>query len=102
MTPRVLIVLVNFKGHQDTVECLETVLKSDYPNFKIAVVDNSEDGLSINHITDWATGKVTAESKYPDLVYPLVSKPVPISLAADSQCDFSAPVTILSTKNRGF
>jgi GT2 family glycosyltransferase len=102
--PRVLIVLVNFKGHLDTVECLETVLKSDYPDFKVAIVDNSENNISIDYLAAWAQGKVTAASQYPDLVFPPVAKPIPISFFADGdpQCNFSAPITILSTKNRGF
>jgi GT2 family glycosyltransferase len=38
--PGVLITILNWNGLQDTLECLESVFKMDYPNFKVLVVDN--------------------------------------------------------------
>ena len=55
---KVYIILVNFNGHQDTIECLESVLKSDYGNFQIIVVDNSTDAESMKAILNWAKGAV--------------------------------------------
>jgi len=43
--PHVCILILNFNGKQDTLECLESVRKIDYPNFNAIVVDNaSTDG----------------------------------------------------------
>jgi len=43
--PRVAIVILNWNGKDDTLECLESVRHVDYPNFEIIVVDNgSSDG----------------------------------------------------------
>ena len=43
--PKVVIVILNWNGINDTIECIESVLKIDYPNFDIVVVDNgSSDG----------------------------------------------------------
>lgn len=43
--PRVAIILLNWNGYQDTVECLESLRGLDYPNAHIVLVDNaSTDG----------------------------------------------------------
>ena len=42
MTEKAYVIVVNYRGTQDTIECLESLLKSDYPYFQIIVVDNSE------------------------------------------------------------
>lgn len=43
--PLVWIVLLNYKGCQDTIECIESLEQITYPNYRIIVVDNdSKDG----------------------------------------------------------
>lgn len=43
--PKVAIVILNWNGKEETIECLESVSKIDYPLFEIVVVDNgSTDG----------------------------------------------------------
>jgi GT2 family glycosyltransferase len=37
--PRVAVVIVNAKGTKDLVQCLDSVKKTNYPNFQIIVVD---------------------------------------------------------------
>src|SRR3989338_5520706 len=45
MTRKISIIILNWNGLKDTLACLETVFKIDYPNFDVAVVDNaSSDG----------------------------------------------------------
>lgn len=39
--PRVIIQILHFKDINDTLECLDSVFKLDYPNFQILVIDNS-------------------------------------------------------------
>ena len=39
-TPQVYIIILNWNGLNDTLECLESVYKLDYSNFKVVVVDN--------------------------------------------------------------
>ena len=38
--PLVYIIILNWNGCRDTIECLESVFKLDYDNFKVIVVDN--------------------------------------------------------------
>jgi GT2 family glycosyltransferase len=43
--PKVSIVVLNWNGLENTLECIESLLKINYPNYEIIVVDNgSSDG----------------------------------------------------------
>ncbi len=43
--PKVFIIIVNWNGKEDTIECLESLKGVDYPNYRLIVVDNgSTDG----------------------------------------------------------
>ena len=47
--PKVFIIILNWNGMRDTLECLESVFKLDYENFEVAVVDNGsiDDSVTI-------------------------------------------------------
>lgn len=49
------IVLVNYKGWQDTIECVESILHSTIP-VRIVVVDNASQNESMVEICAWAQG----------------------------------------------
>jgi len=51
---RVAIILVNWNGWQDTVECLESLLLLNYPDFRIVVCDNGSGDESLQEIRNWA------------------------------------------------
>ena len=38
--PKVAIIILNWNGLKDTIECLESVFRIDYQNFEVIVVDN--------------------------------------------------------------
>jgi len=43
--PKVAINILNWNGWKDTIECLGSVFRIDYPNYQVIVVDNcSTDG----------------------------------------------------------
>ena len=42
--PKVSIIILNWNGLEDTIECLESLEKITYPNYKIIVVDNCSKG----------------------------------------------------------
>lgn len=47
MLPKITIVILNWNGKQDTLECLESVVKIDYDNYQIVVVDNGSTDDSV-------------------------------------------------------
>ena len=57
MIEKVYIILLNYNGWKDTIECLESLLKSDYKNNQILVVDNNSYDSSMRHIVEWAEGE---------------------------------------------
>lgn len=44
VNPKVSIVILNWNGVQDTIECLESLKKITYPNYEVIVVDNASSG----------------------------------------------------------
>ena len=45
MNPRVAIIILNYNGKIDTLECLESIFRISYSNFRVILVDNnSQDG----------------------------------------------------------
>ena len=43
--PKVTIIILNWNGKEDTIECLESLKHITYPNYEILLVDNgSTDG----------------------------------------------------------
>ncbi|MCX6075092.1 MAG: glycosyltransferase family 2 protein [Campylobacterales bacterium] len=57
LNKKVYIILLNYNGWKDTIECLESVLKNDYENYQIIVVDNDSPNNSMEYIKAWAEGK---------------------------------------------
>jgi len=79
--PKVYIIILNYNGWADTIECLESVLRNDYPNYQIIVVDNNSSDNSMEYIKAWAEGKLDVWIK-PDhplrhLSFPPVKKTIP-------------------------
>jgi glycosyltransferase involved in cell wall biosynthesis len=80
--PKVAIVILNWNGWKDTIECLESVFRNTYPNYQVIVVDNGSTDGSIEKIKAWADGKqevLTPEPTHPlyHLSHPPVKKPIP-------------------------
>ncbi len=61
---RVVILLVNWNGWRDTVECLESLLLLEYPNFRIVVCDNGSNDDSLHQIRSWANSHVERFAEY--------------------------------------
>jgi GT2 family glycosyltransferase len=57
LNKKVYIILLNYNGWKDTIECLESVLKNDYENYQVIVVDNDSPNNSMEYIINWAEGK---------------------------------------------
>lgn len=51
---RVAVILVNWNGWRDTLECLDSLLTLTWPDFRIMVCDNGSTDDSLSRITGWA------------------------------------------------
>jgi GT2 family glycosyltransferase len=65
--PRVFIVLLNWNSAADTLECLESVMRIDYPNYQVVVCDNASSDDSVARIRAWAHGLDRATASSTDL-----------------------------------
>lgn len=52
MIPKVSIIILNYNGWKDTIECLESLKKITYPNYEVLVVDNASKGNDIEILED--------------------------------------------------
>jgi len=106
----VAIIILNWNGWQDTIECLDSVLRLRGCKFRIVVCDNGSTNDSIEKISEWADGKILTPRHGPawlrvphlDPVCPVdrvIMKP-----SAQSKPDLdAAPITILEVgANLGF
>jgi hypothetical protein len=62
---RTIIVLVNWNGWRDTVECLESLLRLDDDDFAVVIVDNGSADGSLEAITGWAAAPAPARPVAP-------------------------------------
>jgi GT2 family glycosyltransferase len=109
--PRVSIIILNWNGWKDTIECLESLYQINYSNYDIIIVDNYSKDESIEKIKGYANGKIRIKSKFFD--YNSKNKPIKIieytkeeSLADELQYKdlISCPqlIIIKNRKNYGF
>ena len=110
--PKIYIIIVNFRGAQDTIACLESLFKLLYTNYHIILVDNNSLDNSVDIIQSWAVGSITAgvdNQSLSFLVKPSIKKPIQYQIfdeddhmllkGRQSCCD----LTIIKAKsNRGF
>lgn len=63
-TPRVSIVILNWNGWKDTIECLESLYRIQYPNYDVIVIDNGSMDGSVESILKYAEGDLAVDSKF--------------------------------------
>jgi len=62
--PKVNIILLNYNGWEDTIECLESLQKIEYSNYKLIVVDNDSKDDSLIKIKEWCKGNFKIDTNY--------------------------------------
>jgi GT2 family glycosyltransferase len=72
--PKVAVIVLNWNGWRDTIECLESLQRITYPDYQIIVVDNGSTDGSVEKIKAWARGEISVESKF--FEYNPTSKPL--------------------------
>jgi len=80
--PKVAIIILNWNGWKDTIECLESVYRNTYPNYQVVVIDNGSTDGSMEKIKAWADGKQEVLTPEPShalyhLSHPPIEKPIP-------------------------
>jgi GT2 family glycosyltransferase len=61
------IVVLNWNGWKDTIECLDSIFRSDCSNYTVVVCDNDSEDQSLEYIKAWAEGNIdfSAECETP-------------------------------------
>ncbi|MBI1910222.1 MAG: glycosyltransferase family 2 protein [Deltaproteobacteria bacterium] len=77
---KVYILLVNWNGWADTLECLESVFRNTYKDYCVIVCDNGSRDGSLGQLKAWAEGRLDILPASPSLKrfsWPPVPKPIP-------------------------
>ncbi len=105
--PKVVIIILNWNGWIDTIECLESLYRITYPNYEIIVVDNGSENESVEKIKNYALGNIKSSSYY--FEYCLDNKPIKYIEYAREELEISKNaqsgnqlIIIKNEKNYGF
>jgi GT2 family glycosyltransferase len=64
MFPSVTIVILNWNGWKDTIECLESLYRITYPKYQVIIIDNGSTDNSIERITEYCRGNLQLTSRF--------------------------------------
>lgn len=67
--PKVSLLVLNWNGLKYTINCIKSLLQTDYPNFEIIVVDNCSDNDEGNILKKEFKGKITVIKNKVNLGY---------------------------------
>jgi len=94
-TPKVVVVVLNWNGWLDTVECVESILRGDYANIQIVVCDNGSSDGSMQRLCEWADGTLEVESAVSEdgrrWAYRPVPKPLPYARYTRNEANARLP-----------
>lgn len=76
-SPHITVIILNYNGWIDTIECLESLFKINYPNYNVIVVDNNSQDDSVTKIKNYAIGNLKVKSKF--FKYDPKNKPIKIT-----------------------
>lgn len=96
-SPHVSIVIINWNGWQDAIECLESLFQINYPNFNVILVDNASKDDSLERIHDYCAGQLEVKSSFFD--YTPENKPIQLF---EYTKDFENKEIPIITKNSSF
>ncbi|MCG2840239.1 glycosyltransferase family 2 protein [Sandaracinobacter sp. RS1-74] len=107
--PRLAVIVINWNRWADSLECLESLMRTDQP-VRIVLIDNASADDSLERIRAWASGAESWESPAGPLgrlTRPPLRKPIPIRELTDEEALTARPgqelLTIIrSSENRGF
>lgn len=73
-SPIVAVIVLNWNGWRDTIECLESLYQQECSSYQIIVVDNGSTDNSLKYIEQWAQGNLFLTSRF--LEYDRIGKPI--------------------------
>ncbi|MEB3287410.1 MAG: glycosyltransferase family 2 protein [Vampirovibrionales bacterium] len=86
-TPRIGVVIVNYKGVEDTIHCLQSLSQSTYQNFQVFVIDNDSQDHSVS------TLKALQESKNCAVDFTLIESDVNLGFSGGNNIAISAMIS---------
>jgi GT2 family glycosyltransferase len=89
MYPLVSVIILNWNGWKDTLECLESLYQIKYPNYKVILVDNNSQDQSLNKIRQYCQGQIPVETKF--VKYHENNKPIKIREITNQQPEKVGP-----------
>ena len=110
MSLPVYVVLVNYRRWADTIECMESLLRSDYAETRVIVVDNDPSDESLARMQAWARGELApgpvSNAALSALSSPPVPKPIEFEVVRGGDGKrgkrLSRVTLVASDTNRGF
>ena len=94
MEPKVSIIILNWNGWKDTIECLESVYQINYTNYDVVIIDNKSEDDSLEKIQAYCEGKLKVYSEFFD--YKSNNKPIEIYGYFQEELKFLKPSQIVS------
>lgn len=76
MNPKVSVIILNWNGWKDTIECLESLYQINYHDFDVVLVDNDSKNDSIEKIREYCKAEIEPKSKFTN--YNPKNKPITI------------------------
>jgi GT2 family glycosyltransferase len=55
--PSIFVIVLNWNSWKQTIECLGSIFRNDYPNYRVIVCDNDSQDGSLEYIKAWAKGR---------------------------------------------
>lgn len=106
VAPVVYVVLLNWNGWRDTIECLESVFRLEGQRFVAVVCDNASSDGSMDRIVAWARGEHAAANT-PFLASAPIAKPVAFDRVSRIEAErgpaVAAPLVLIDNgANLGF
>lgn len=110
---RAAVLVLNTNAWRDTIECLESVLRSDHAIQTLIVCDNGSSDGSVERIVDWAEGRLNAyvptANPLRDLSFPPVPKPLQVEVLERTEAELgrgsetgARMVVVRNGENLGF
>lgn len=77
----VYIVILNWNGWRDTIECLESIFRLECNQFCVVVCDNNSSDGSLEKIKNWADGNLNVFVRSSHLLHHLSFPPIPKAIS---------------------